>query len=144
MKTVISILSIVILAACAATSPEILKVQQPAAVEESEGLTWESKIDPYDFQDESKWQFEDAEVHPDSVVCTLERIGEGEPTHAFILVSLAGPILSYCYLEDGDLKFFAIDMTKNGYFLFGLPEHEHDVLERLLKEEDAKHGKKGI
>ena len=145
MKKVAMVLMCALFAfGCAATSPGVLKVQAPAVIEEDPAPTWESAINPFSFTDETKWQFEDAEMYPDAVVVTLERPGEVEPTHAFVLVSLEGMIMSYCYLDDGELKYYAIDMGNLNYYDFELPENDRETLNRHLLDVIGKHDKRGI
>ena len=129
---------------CAGTGNKVLKTQQPAAEKQS-GLTWESVIDPFSFIDEAQWSLENMEEYEDNVVAYFKRTIGAQPTHAFVLMSTGGYILSYCYIIDGEFFYYALNMPKMGYFLFELPESDAIMLkDRLLIFTEYKEPLKGI
>ena len=129
---------------CAGTGNDVLKTQQPA-IEKQSGLTWESVVDPFSFIDEAQWSLENMEVYEDDVVAYFKRTIGAQPTHAFVLMSTGGYILSYCYIIDDEFFYYSLNMPEMGYFLFELPESDAIMLkDRLLEFADYEEPLKGI
>ena len=129
---------------CAGAGNEVLKTQQPA-IEKQGGITWESVVDPFSFIDEAQWSLENMEVYEDDVVAYFKRTIGAQPTHAFVLMSTGGYILSYCYIIDDEFFYYSLNMPEMGYFLFELPESDAIMLkDRLLEFADYEEPLKGI